>query len=36
MKEGHCEICDEDILTGEARLSTLVYGTVHWECYQDE
>lgn len=34
--EGHCSICDIDIYPGEARMTTLEHGTVHWECYEDD
>jgi len=31
-----CFLCHEPIIDDEPRLHTLLYGLVHWDCYEDE
>lgn len=31
-----CELCNEPILDGETSIATIVNGTVHWECYEND
>lgn len=34
--DGTCELCNSTIYPGDARITTLLYNTVHWECYENE
>jgi len=36
ITEGICNICEKPIYPGEARLTTLLYGLIHWSCFEDE